>query len=83
MIYKPELGKSMELAKEEVEYALLQRNSRQLADSMAQLTAELRELKDRKKAFLADINPRIKELEEMIEEENAQWKLLKGSEEGA
>ena len=83
MIYKPELGKSMDLAKEAVEEVLLQRNSRQLADSMAQLTAELRELKDRKKAFLADINPRIKELEEMIEEENAQWKLLKGSEEGA
>lgn len=83
MIYKPELGKSMELAKEAVEDVLLQRNSRQLADSMAQLTAELRELKDKKKAFLADINPRIKELEELIEEENAQWKLLKSSEEGA
>ena len=83
MLNTPEVGKSMNLAREAVEEVLLQRDSRQLADSMAQLTAELRELKDRKKAFLADINPRIKELEELIEEENAQWKLLKSSEEGA
>ena len=83
MLNTPELGKSTDLAREAVMDCLLQRNSRQLADSMAQLTAELKELKDRKKAFLADINPRIKELEEMIEEENAQWKLLKGREGGA
>ena len=58
----------------------LQRNPRQLADSIAQLTMELKELKDRKKAFLADINPRIKELESLIEMENDQWKRLKEQE---
>lgn len=55
---------------------LLQRNAEQLAASITQLTLELRKLKAQKKAFLSDINPRIKELEELIEAENDQWAKL-------
>jgi uncharacterized FlgJ-related protein len=56
--------------------ALLQRNAEQLAASITQLTLELRKLKAQKKAFLSDINPRIKDLEELIEAENDQWAKL-------
>ena len=55
----------------------VQRNPQQLADSMAELTGRLVELKRRKRAFNADINSQIKELEEQIEMENQQWKKMK------
>lgn len=55
----------------------LQRTSSELADSIAGLTVELNELKRRKKAWNAEINSRIKILEEQIEGENEQWQKLK------
>ena len=60
----------------------LQRDSRQLADSIAQLTGELKELKKRKKAFLAEMNPAIKELEDMLEFEQEQWEKMRALEGG-
>lgn len=58
----------------------LQRDSRQLADSIAQLAGELKELKKRKKAFLAEVNPAIKELEDMLEFEQEQWEKMRALE---
>lgn len=55
----------------------LQRTSGELADSIAQATIELNELKRRKKAWNAEINSRIKDLEERIEGENEQWRRMK------
>lgn len=55
----------------------VQRSPQQLADSMAELTGQLVELRRRKRAFNADINSQIKELEEQIEMENQQWKKMK------
>lgn len=58
----------------------LQRTSAQLADSIAQLTEELNEVKAAKKAVMADYNERIKDLERMIKEENEQWRKMKQKE---
>lgn len=58
----------------------LQRTSAQLADSIAQLTEELNEVKAAKKAAMADYNERIKDLERMIKEENEQWRKMKQKE---
>ena len=55
----------------------LQRTAQELADSIAGLTSELNELKQRKKSWNADINARIKDREELISSENEQWKKLK------
>jgi flagellar motility protein MotE (MotC chaperone) len=55
----------------------LQRTSGELADSIAQATVELNELKRRKKAWNAEINERIRDLEERIDGENEQWRKLK------
>ncbi len=58
----------------------LQRTSAQLADSIAQLTEELNEVKAAKKAAMADYNERIKDLERMIKGENEQWRKMKQKE---
>jgi uncharacterized protein Yka (UPF0111/DUF47 family) len=58
----------------------IQRTSAQLAESIAELTGELNELKRRKKAFNAEINERIKDLEDQIDCENEQWKKMKEKE---
>ena len=58
----------------------LQRTSAQLADSIAQLTEELNEVKAAKKAAMADYNERIKDLEKMIKGENEQWRKMKQKE---
>ena len=55
----------------------LQRTSGELADSIAQATVELNELKRRKKTWNAEINERIRDLEERIDGENEQWRKLK------
>lgn len=61
----------------------LQRTSAELADSIAQLTMELNELKAEKKAKVAQYNERIKDLEESIRCENEQWQKLKAKEESS
>lgn len=58
----------------------LQRTSAQLADSIAQLTEELNEVKAAKKSAMADYNERIKDLERMIKGENEQWRKMKQKE---
>ena len=58
----------------------LQRTTAQLADSIAQLTEELNEVKAAKKAAMADYNERIKDLERMIKGENEQWRKMKQKE---
>lgn len=58
----------------------IQRTSAQLAESIAELTGELNELKRRKKAFNSEINERIKDLEDQIDCENEQWKKMKEKE---
>ena len=58
----------------------VQRTSAQLADSIAQLTEELNEVKAAKKAAMADYNERIKDLERMIKGENEQWRKMKQKE---
>lgn len=61
----------------------LQRTSAELADSIAQLTMELNDLKAEKKAKVAQYNERIKDLEESIRCENEQWQKLKAKEEAS
>lgn len=55
----------------------LQRTPGQLAESIAELTGQLKDLKRRKRAFLSDINGQIREIEEILEGEQDQWKQLK------
>lgn len=55
----------------------LQRTPEQLAESIAELTGQLKDLKRRKRAFLSDINGQIREIEEILEGEQDQWKQLK------
>ena len=58
----------------------LQRSSAELAESIAAMTSELNELKRRKRAFNAEINAQIKDLEGMIEAENDQWRKMRANE---
>lgn len=55
----------------------LQRTPAQLAESIAELTGQLKDLKRRKRSFLSDINEQIREVEEILEGEQEQWKQLK------
>lgn len=54
----------------------LQRSSAQLADSIAQLTGQLKRLKDQKKAQIKVWNERIKDLENEIDGEQRQYEMM-------
>jgi len=54
----------------------LQRSSAQLADSIAQLTGQLKRLKDQKKAQVKIWNEQIKDLENEIDGEQRQYEQM-------
>ena len=58
----------------------LQRTAAELADSISQLSSEINELKERKKAYVKEMNERIRDLQLEIDGETEQWKILKAKE---
>jgi FtsZ-binding cell division protein ZapB len=58
----------------------LQRTAAELADSISQLSFEINELKERKKAYVKEMNERIRDLQLEIDGETEQWKILKAKE---